>query len=305
MSERLNKWSVREFALNPTFESDPRPMPHSEATVRTDPPGFPPWPSLASRQHAASLHSHPARTYTLALCFWTYTSNLSPSAGQPTLPPSSMAAYTDRPHLSEAHTKSQLYHPSHLGEALAELAIKSYVPPLLILWCMCGGRELATVLLSVTSTLRAHVLLSSCAFLAPIWLTTTSIACFLSRFETCARSDTFTPATHASLNQILYSTLLQASPSALPSSSHSLPRTASPNWPTFKLSDVQRDARKLDVKGKGKERYVGEAGTAGEKGQVGVGDLDKMGWRKDRCERAFERGDLVYRIKCVSPLLLF
>jgi hypothetical protein len=146
---------------------------------------------------------------------------------------------------------------------------------------------------------------SSCAFLAPIWLTTTSIACFLSRFETCARSDTFTPATHASLNQILYSTLLQASPSALPSSSHSLPRTASPNWPTFKLSDVQRDARKLDVKGKGKERYVGEAGTAGEKGQVGVGDLDKMGWRKDRCERAFERGDLVYRIKCVSPLLLF
>lgn len=127
---------------------------------------------------------------------------------------------------------------------------------------------------------------------------------FLSLFETCARSDTFTPATHASLNEILYSTLLQASPSALPLSSHSLPRTASPNWPTFKLSDVQRDARKLNVKGKGKERDVGEAGTAGEKGQVGVGDLDKMGWRKDRCERAFERGDLVYRIKCVPPLLL-
>lgn len=93
-----------------------------------------PRPSLASRQHAASLHSHPARTHTLTFCFWTHTTNPSPSAGQPTLPPSSMAAYTDRPHLSEAYTKSQLYHPSRLGEALAELAIKSYVSLLLILW---------------------------------------------------------------------------------------------------------------------------------------------------------------------------
>jgi hypothetical protein len=111
-------------------------------------------------------------------------------------------------------------------------------------------------------------------------------------------SDTFTPATLVDLNYLLYTTLRRAAPSTFPSSS-SLPYQGGNEWATFKLSDLQRAAQRRDAKGKGKERAADEPArpSADER------EREKMGWRADRCERAFERGDLIYRIKSVPSAL--
>lgn len=77
--------------------------------------------------------------------------------------------------------------------------------------------------------------------------------------------------------------------------SSSLPYQGGDEWTTFKLSDHQSIARRRDFKGKGKERAANEVGQPTNEER----EREKMGCRPDRCERAFERGDLIYRIKSV------
>lgn len=119
----------------------------------------------------------------------------------------------------------------------------------------------------------------------------------LSRRPACS-SDTFTPSSLLDLNHLLYTTLLHAAPSAFPPAC-TLPLQGDGEWATFKLADAQRAALKRDVKGKGKERATSDRDQTFD-AQGAERDREKMGWRTNRCERAFERGDLIYRIKCVD-----